>query len=92
MFIIERKREPWVVRPARKPMSQARKKASPFRISFCLKDAKAVVIYDHLPNMTTILRQAGPLPPTFEFEYSLINQYVESNKGALIQPGTKFGL
>ena len=48
-----------------------------------LKGAKTVVIFDHLPNMTTILRQAGPPPPTFEFEYSSTNQYVGSNKVAV---------
>ena len=55
-----------------------------------LKDGKVVFIFDHLSYMTTILRQPGPLHKPFHFEYSLTNQYLGSNKGALIQSGTKF--
>ena len=41
--------------------------------------------------MTTIARQTGPAPQPFEFEYSLTNQCLESNKVAFSQSGTKFG-
>ncbi len=56
-----------------------------------LKDAKVVIIFDHWPYMTTISHQPALFHRPSDFEYSLINQYIVSNRVALIQSGTKFG-
>jgi hypothetical protein len=72
-------------------MSRAWKKTfTPQDLNY-LKNANAMVIFDHLPHMTTISCHPALLQQPFEFEYSLTNQYVGSNKVALIQSGTKFG-